>query len=39
MEIEMKTFKAQQAEMWAKIRQEREALQIQKDKGIDSGNK
>ena len=39
MEIEMKRFKARQAEMWAKIRQEREALQIQKDKGIDSGNK
>ena len=28
MEIEMKKFKARQAEMWAKIRQEREALQI-----------
>ena len=39
MEIEMKKFKARQTEMWAKIRQEREALQIQKDKGIDSGNK
>ena len=35
----MKKFKARQAEMWAKIRQEREALQIKKDKGIDSGNK
>ena len=34
----MKTFKARQAGMWAKIRQEREALQIQKDKSIDSGN-
>ena len=39
MEIEMKRFKARQAEMWAEIRQEREALQIQKDKVIDSGNK
>ena len=39
MEIEMKKFKARQAEMWAKIRQEREALQIKKDKVIDSGNK
>ena len=39
MEIEMKKFKARQAEMWAKIRREREALQIQKDKVIDSGNK
>ena len=39
MEIEMKKFKARQAEMWAKIRQEQEALQIQKDKVVDSGNK
>ena len=39
MEIEMKKFKARQAEMWAKIRREREALQIQKDKVVDSGNK
>jgi hypothetical protein len=39
MEIEMKKFKARQAEMWAKIRQEREALQIQTEKSIDSGNK
>ena len=30
MEIEMKKFKARQDEMWAKIRQEREALQIKK---------
>ena len=30
LEIEMKKFKARQAEMWAKIRQEREALEIQK---------
>ena len=35
----MKKFKARQTEMWAKIRQEREALQIQKAKSIDSGNK
>ena len=35
----MKKFKARQAEMWAKIRREREALQIQKDKVIDSSNK
>ena len=39
MEIEIKRFKARQAEMWAKIRQERKALQIKKDKVIDSGNK
>ena len=39
MEIEMKRFKARQAEMWAKIRQEREAWQIQKKKCIDSCNK
>ena len=39
MEMEMKKFKARQAEMWAKIRREREALQIQKDKVVDSGNK
>ena len=39
MEIEMKKFKARQAEMWAEIRQEREAFQIKKDKVIDSGNK
>ena len=39
MEIEMKKFKARQAEMWAKIRQERKALEIQKDKSIDSGKK
>ena len=39
MEIEMKKFKARQAEMWAKIRWEREGLQIQKDKVVDSGNK
>ena len=35
MEIEMKKFKARQAEMWAKIRQEREALRIQKYKSVD----
>ena len=39
MEIEIKKFKACQAKMWAKIRQEREALEIQKDKSIDSGKK
>ena len=35
----MKKFKAREAEMWAKIRQEREALQIKKNKVIDSDNK
>ena len=34
MEIEMKKFKARQSKMWAKIRQEREGLEIQKDKVI-----
>ena len=38
-EIEMRKFKARQTEMWARIRQEREALQIQKEKSVDSDNK